>query len=864
MTTDEIRDKFLKFFERKQHKIVSSDSLIPQNDPTLLFTGAGMNQFKDYFLGIKKDMKRAASSQKCLRTGDLDNVGRTPYHHSFFEMLGNFSFGDYFKKEAIAWAWEFLTQDMKLSKERLRVSVHEKDDEAYVIWRDQIKIRPDWISKLGDKSNFWPSNAPKDGPNGPCGPCSEIFFDQGEEIGCKKKTCGVECDCGRFAEIWNLVFTQYNRKDGGNLEPLGAKNIDTGMGLERLACVMQGKRTNFEIDILNPLVQQVILILKLKEPVPREKLRSACAIVDHARAATFAIHDGAIPSNEGRGYVIRKLIRRAVWHGRQLGAHKAFVYGLVSPIIEIMKKPYPELGSAEKNLILTIRSEEERFLETIEQGTEILNQMIERTKAAKSKTLPGQDAFKLYDTYGFPDELTELIVEKQGLTVDKKEFEKLMEAQRERSKKGSDISGEIFAVSDLAKKLASIPKSKFLGYETLTSKGKVLLAEKAGDKLMVILDQTPFYGEGGGQVGDRGFFESPKFKGSVLDTKKEDDRILHYLKVEKGSLSTGDEVNTQVNRELRDATRRNHTATHILQAVLRNQLGSHVRQLGSLVNEDKLRFDFSHPKALTPEEIEKVENEVNEIVLSNIQVCPEEKSIEEARKEGALAFFGDKYGDRVRLLRIGDVSLEFCGGTHCSRTGDIGAFVITQDSSIAAGTRRIEALTGINAVNHLRKLRSKIAEIAVLLKSSPDEVTERLKKLQNKMKELESKKIGKKEIFDQSKHNIITLNDAKLLPGFLENRNPNELRDEADDIKKLMKGEKTIIVLFSSIEDKVHFVVALTDDLQQSKYNANDILKKIAPYFEGSGGGRKDLAQGGGKDPQKIKSVVDQLPKILG
>lgn len=860
ISTDDIRERFLKFFKDRGHKIVASDSLIPQNDPTLLFTGAGMNQFKDYFLGIKKDMKRAASSQKCLRTGDLDNVGKTPYHHSFFEMLGNFSFGDYFKKEAIAWAWEFLTEDMGLPKARLRVSVHEKDQEAYDLWLHDIKLRKDWIVKLGDKSNFWPSNAPLEGPNGPCGPCSEIYFDQGEGVGCGRKTCNVDCDCGRFAEVWNLVFTQYDRRDGGALAPLAAKNIDTGMGLERLACVLQGKRTNFEIDIFDPLVHKMLTLLDLKRPVP-----SVYAIVDHVRAVTFAIHDGAIPSNEGRGYVIRKLIRRAVWHGRQLGAHEAFLHELIRPVIDVMKNAYPELESSTKNIVLTVRSEEERFLETIEQGTEILSEMIEKTKAKKRKALSGEDMFKLYDTYGFPDELSGLIAKEHGLTVDEKAFEVLMEEQRKRSKQTSEISGEIFVVSDLAKKLTSIPKTKFLGYETLKAKGKVLFIEHLQDRLLVILDQTPCYGEGGGQVGDRGSFESASFKGDVLDAKKEDDRILHYVKVQKGKLSVGDEVSVEVNRELRDATRRNHTATHLLQSALREVMGTHVRQTGSLVNEHKLRFDFSHPKALSPQEIEKVENLVNGWVLSNIPSVPEEKSIEEARKEGALAFFGEKYGEKVRILKVGDISLEFCGGTHVSRTGDIGAFVITQETSIASGTRRIEALTGMNAVQYLRKMRSQITEAAGLLKTSPEEFTERLKNLQTRFKELERKKEErKKEAIDleQVAARVRPWKKVSLISEYLDSLSAAELRHTADALKQKLK--QSVIILFSSEESKVNVLVALSKDLSESALDAKEIIQKIVRQFEGSGGGRKDLAQGGGKNPEKIKEVIENLPKLLG
>jgi len=590
MKTDDVRKSYLDFFATKKHVVVNSDSLVPENDPSLLFTGAGMNQFKEYFLGLKKDMPRATSSQKCLRTADLDEVGRTAYHHSFFEMLGNFSFGDYFKKEAILWAWEYLTVVLKIPTVRLRVTVHMTDEEAYAIWREVIGLSQDRVYKMGDKSNFWPSNAPADGPNGPCGPCSEIYYDMSDN----PEAPAQDTESSRFAEIWNLVFTQFDRRDGGELFPLKNKNIDTGMGLERLACVLQGKKTNFDIDIFQPIHDAVKRELSIGGLKPEPKHLNA--ISDHVRAVVFSIHDGAIPSNEGRGYVVRKIIRRALWHAHQLvpggELEGPFLYKVVGSVVSVMKTAYPELSEAEMSIIATLRAEEERFLTTLETGLRILNGRLADVRKSGKMQLPGEIIFELYDTYGFPEELTRAIAEAQEFTLDHEGFEREMERQRQRAKDASQISSSIFSTTEIEEKVLRLPPTRFLGYETLESDAIVLWSEIKDGKGIIILDQTPFYGESGGQVGDTGLLEAPGFKAVVTDTQKKDHRVMHLVTVETSTIPQ--KLHVKVNKAPRDNTMRNHTATHLLHAALRKVLGKQVRQFGSLVSPEKLRFDYSY------------------------------------------------------------------------------------------------------------------------------------------------------------------------------------------------------------------------------------------------------------------------------
>lgn len=873
MKTDEIRQRFLDYFKKLGHTVVRSDSLVPENDPTLLFTGAGMNQFKDYFLGLKKDLRRATSSQKCLRTGDLDEVGKTAYHHSFFEMLGNFSFGDYFKKEAIQWAWEFLTHEMKLPKERLSVSIHQCDKEAYKIWQDVIKIPEKRIARLGDKTNFWPSNAPKEGPNGPCGPCSEIYYDQGEDAltgGAHK--CSIDHDCGRFAEIWNLVFTQYDRQVGGKLIPLENKNIDTGMGLERLACVVQKKRRNFEIDIFQPVIEELEKLLKWNRE--RGALPGIYAIADYLRAVTFAISDGVIPSNEGRGYVIRKLIRRAVWHVYQSTSREGLktpsLYRGIPAVVKVMKGAYPDLAAAQKNVEDIVKGEEERFLKTLETGLTLLERKILQAKGGGRKSLSGEEAFLLYDTYGFPDELTKNIARKEGFEIDQAGFDRLMEAQRKRAKGASVIEGSIFVTTELEKKLHGLPKTEFLGYETRQSKGRILLACLDQGRGIIVLDQTPFYAESGGQVGDQGTFRAPHFEARVEDTQKKDCFHLHHVQILKGDVKEGMEVEAQVDSARRDRAMRNHTATHLLHAVLREILGPHVRQLGSWVHSDRLRFDYSFSRPLTDQEIRRIEERINEEILKDQAVQKEVKDFEAAKKEGVFAFFGEKYGDRVRVITVLGVSKEFCGGTHCARTGQIGAFTIVSETSIASGVRRIEAVTGEGALQYMQNLRSQVEEASNRLKSSPTELADRIEKLQSRLKSLEkisNERSGRdfrpRELIEKGE----MIGGVRLIIEKISGSTREELRAFSDRLRS--EAKQSVWIFFCMITDKVHYLAGLSADLRESKIDARNIAATVASFVAGSGGGRKELAEGGGSDllafeqnwPSLVKAVKDYIKK---
>ncbi|MDD2654043.1 MAG: alanine--tRNA ligase, partial [Candidatus Omnitrophica bacterium] len=693
MKADLLRKKFLEFFAGKKHKIVVSDSLVPAGDPTVLFTSAGMNQFKKQFLGQITDFRRAASSQKCLRTDDLDKVGQTPFHHTFFEMLGNFSFGDYFKKEAIAWAWEFLTEWLKIPQDKLWVSVYKEDDEAYQIWLKDIKIGKDKIVKLGDKENFWPSEAKQKGPNGPCGPCSEIFYDYGKDIGCGKKDCDPACSCGRFAEIWNLVFTQFNRKEGGSLEPLPNRNIDTGMGLERLAAVMQGVKSNFETDLFEPIVKEIV-----KEAGRSPNLKIVYVVADHIRAMSFAILDGVLPSNDNRGYVVRKLIRRGVNNCRQIGIKKAFLYKLVSVVSEVMKEPYPELLDRRENIAAIIKREEESFWNVLKEtepkmisSFELFRKELKSTSELAKKV--AEFAFELHDTYGYPKEMTQNFAKDNNVPFDEKYFDVLMQEQKQRSKSASSMAGDVFVDAEIK---GDLEATEFVGYETMEEKSKILKifdqennevkTTKGLKTAKIILDKTPFYAESGGQICDKGIISQDKdAKLEVIDVKKIHQSIIHICSSIKGEFKVGDKVNAEVDIERRLAIARNHTATHLLQAALRKVLGEHVQQQGSLVAEDRLRFDFTHFKQLTKEELSRVEELVNEYIINNDALKVEEKSTTQAKKEGALAFFAEKYADKSRVVKIGAHSKELCGGTHLKATGQIGLFKILSEGSVAQG-----------------------------------------------------------------------------------------------------------------------------------------------------------------------------------
>ncbi|MBM3253287.1 MAG: alanine--tRNA ligase, partial [Candidatus Omnitrophica bacterium] len=697
MDSNTLRQKFLDFFRSKEHIIIPSSSLVPKDDPTVLFTSAGMNQFKDNFLGKVKTLKRAASCQRCLRTADLDNVGKTAGHHSFFEMLGNFSFGNYFKKETIIWAWEFLKDNLKISKEKLWCSVYEKDDESYDIWANVIKIPKDKIMRFGQKQNFWPSNAQDEGPNGPCGPCSEIFFDQGESLGCGRPNCSPACDCGRFVEIWNLVFTQFNRKDGGILEPLPNKNIDTGMGLERLARIMQGARTNFETDLFKDIVSFVE-----KNAITKNDIATK-AVGDHIRAAIFAIFDGVMPSNEGRGYVVRMLIRRSINFSYKIGIVGPFLYKIVPIVARVMKVPYPELEARRENISDVILSEEKKYEETIRYASSIFVEEIGILKQKGIKDLPKELVFKFYDTYGLPLDTIEEISKNNEMDLDKKGFQDLLARHKDASRKSSAISANIFAET-LTSVIRSLnTKTEFLGYDKYENTARIkaiIVNEKLTDEISngqtgyVITDKTPFYGEQGGQIGDTGILEKDSVRCKIIDTKIIDNITLHLTQVSGCSLKREDAIYLKIDVNRRQNIAKHHSATHLLQAALREVLGPHVEQSGSLVTDEFFRFDFSHFKDLSLGEINRIEDVVNSYIRSSIKLSADIMELEEARSKGAIALFGEKYDRFVRVVSIGSVSKELCGGTHVNSTGEIGLFKIISEGAIGTNMRRIEAVVG--------------------------------------------------------------------------------------------------------------------------------------------------------------------------
>jgi alanyl-tRNA synthetase len=877
MKTSDLRTKFLKFFEKKTHVIWPSDSLIPENDPTLLFTGAGMNQFKDMFMG-KGTLRftKATTCQKCLRTGDIENVGKTASHHTFFEMLGNFSFGDYFKKEAIEWAWEFLVQELKIPEERLRISVYENDQDSYEIWEKYIHIPRSRIYQYGEKDNFWPSNAPKSGPNGPCGPCSEIFFDQGESIGCGRKECEPACDCDRFVEIWNLVFTQYDRKEGGKLEPLPYKNVDTGMGLERMARVMQGVRTNFDIDIFIPIIKYIEDITQLQYYTNNGNAVLMRRIADHIKACVFCISDGVLPSNEGRGYVIRRLLRRAIRDGTQLGIKDSFLYKLIPIICNIMQDYYPDLKQRRENIARIIKNEEDKFHETLEQGTHILEELVQVLQKDNQKVLPGKDAFKLYDTFGFPLDMTETILDEKGFTVDKEGFEEELKKQRLQARTASQMTGQVFDTGPLSK-IKDISKgSKFLGYDQSACQGRIIAIIQdsqlvntitAGNEATILLDQTPFYGESGGQVGDTGILESNENLFQVTGTKKNNDFILHIGKVLQGELRNGDVVNAKVDTERTRLIRKNHSATHLLHYALRRVIGQHAEQAGSLVAPDRLRFDFHHFSGLTKEEIMRIEDLVNEKILENTPVTVRGLAIQEARDAGALALFGEKYGEQVRMVSIGNFSKELCGGIHVNNTGEIGLFRIIGESSVAAGIRRIEAITGMAAFNQDREKEEIIQQVCEILNTNEDKLIAKVQDITHELKNLQKELNRLKQQELQSKISSI-LGDAKVISGVkiitkkLEGATPDDLRKTAD---MLMRSDRDMAIVLGAVQDgRVALITAISPNLVKSGFHAGNISKEVAKLVGGGGGGRPDMSQAGGQRVEKLDEALHFAAELLG
>ena len=872
ITADELREKYLEFFRSKDHKVVSSDSLVPKDDPTVLFTPAGMNQFKKQFLGQNTDFSRAASSQRCLRTDDLEKVGKTDCHHTFFEMLGNFSFGDYFKEEAIAWAWEFLTEELKIQREKLWVSVYKNDDEAYNIWKDKVKFPVEKIVKLGDHDNFWPADAKVKGPNGPCGPCSEIFFDLGFEAGCGKPGCTPECGCGRFIEIWNLVFTQFNRKEGGVLEPLPQKNIDTGMGLERITAVMQGVRSNFETDLFQPLVKEI------KTQVKRQNVKDIItiyAVCDHIRAVVFSIFDGILPSNEARGYVVRKLIRKSALHLRELGLKEPFLYKLVPILAETMKKPYPELVKSRENIADIILSEEKNFYMILDSSDDLIDsesKNIYENIASDVTKEAGTKAFKLYDTHGIPLEITLRRYKSKGLKFEENVvvvFNEELNLQKERSKSGSTMQGDVFSIKEL--QLKDVPATKFVGYDSMDTEAGITKiiknnqeAEeiKAGEVAKIILDTTSFYPESGGQVGDTGVIASCNGSFEVTDTLKSEKVIIHLGKVKDGVIRKFDSCKARVDLERRLSIMRNHTATHLLQAALRKVLGAHVQQQGSWVGVDRLRFDFTHIRDVKNDELNRVEEIVNGYVIQNLPVTKKEMSQEAAKQEGALAFFAEKYEEKVRVVSVEGVSKEFCGGTHLDFTGSIGLFKVLNESSIASGVRRIEALTGTGAYKAIKEQEDVLLGISEALKSSQDKLVTEVEKKLKQIRELE-KQLGALKLNNAASSIDALLNKAEVVKGvkviaeLIDGADAAILRKTADMLKN---KEPNIIIVLGTVSEGKPFLISATN---LAKVDSAMIIKEIAPEIGGSGGGRKDFAQAGGTKPENISNAFLKFKKLV-
>lgn len=875
MTADVLRDKFLAFFKAKKHKIIESDSLVPKDDPTVLFTPAGMNQFKKEFMGFDSGFKRAATAQRCLRTDDLDKVGRTSSHHTFFEMLGNFSFGDYFKDDAISWAWEFLIKELKIDQAKLWVSVYQNDDEAYSIWKDKIKIPQHKIIKLGDKDNFWPAEAKTKGPNGPCGPCSEIFYDFGPSVGCLREDCDPSCSCGRFVEIWNLVFTQFNRKDDATLEALPNKNIDTGMGLERLAAVMQGKQNNFETELFQPIIKEIRRYVETKTVDITQLLY---AIADHLRAIVFSSYDGISPSNEGRGYIVRKIIRKSILHLRSLGIDKPFLNKLVGQLAQIMQKPYPDLKDRQEDIAQVILEEERNFIHILNTSESLIASGMEKVPqdpndlkkdglifaSATTSTNLGIFAFNLYDTNGIPLEITKDAIERKYKLDSNFEiaYQNGLNKQRELSKSFSKMKGDVFKAKGPELKLT---QTKFIGYKEYVTQAKITAILKEGKEvnevligqdLQLVLDQTPFYAESGGQIGDTGELINGKNIFEVLDTQKIDNVILHIGKIKSGIFKVSDNVVAKINVKRRLAIARNHTATHILQAALRKVLGNHVQQQGSLVGEEKFRFDFAHFKGLSQEEISRVEEVANSYIANDYKVTSREIPLRDAKKSGALAFFEEKYGEKVRVVDIGDISKELCAGTHLAKIREIGTIKIISESSVASGIRRIEAVTAEFAERFIKDQQKKASEES----QRKDKLKEQ--KNQEKKRNAEMDNIINQRlpaVIDKS----VKVNGINTVFSLEDDLDMPALRSLADMVKE--KLNQAVIVLGSKgqMQKNAFLVIAVSKDLLSRGLDAVALIRQVAGFIGGSGGGRKDFAQAGGANAENLTLAFDKLRDII-
>ena len=872
MTGNEIRQRYLDYFQKHGHRVIRSSSLIPQDDPTLLFTNAGMVQFKRTFLGEeKRDYLRAVTSQKCVRAGgkhnDLENVGYTARHHTFFEMLGNFSFGDYFKEKAVDFAWELLTDGYGLPADKLWASVYLDDDEAYDLWHRRIGIPESRMIRLGEEENFWAM-----GDTGPCGPCSEIHLDRGEDYGCGRPECDVACDCDRFLEIWNLVFMQFNRDAAGTLTPLPKPSIDTGLGLERMASVVQQVNTNFDTDLIFPIIQRTEILAET--PFGRNESDDVAmkVIADHSRAAAFLIGDGVLPSNEGRGYVLRRIMRRAIRYGRNIGLTRPFLHETARVVFDIMAPAYPDLKAAAAFITNVIENEEIRFSETLDNGLRVLNDALGEIRGRGDTQVPGDLIFKLYDTFGFPVDIVRDVVRDEGLTIDTIGFERRMEQQREKSRSKIAFAG----ISDAYRQLgAAGEKPEFVGYGTLTCEAQVVLivaagrgvaAADAGTAVEVVTSATPFYGEAGGQVGDRGTVTAPGLQMVVTDTVKDPTGlIIHKGEVRQGRLESGQTVMLTVDGERRADVACNHTATHILHAALRHELGEHVKQAGSLVSPERLRFDFSHFSQIDAAALERIEAYVNARIRRNVPVLVEEMDMDAAMESGATALFEEKYGDRVRVIALDTFSRELCGGTHTSRTGNIGLFKILSESSVASGVRRIEALTGGAALAHVQKSGRILQQVCLLVKDKPENLTERVSSIMaaHKRLEKESERLKTRLAEIQAEgggDQTVEINGVAAIVQQVTVDNPSALRELADRFKDRIRSG--VVVLGCETDGKALLIAVVTKDLQ-ARFHAGQMIKAMAAEVGGGGGGRPDMAQAGGTQPQNLSKALEKARELI-
>lgn len=873
MGLNEIREEFLSFFEEKGHLRMKSFPLVPLNDNSLLLINAGMAPLKKYFTGEETPpKKRVTTCQKCIRTPDIERVGITARHGTFFEMLGNFSFGDYFKNEVTGWAWEFITKRLELPVDKLWVSVYEDDDEAYDIWTKKVGVSPDRMVRFGKEDNFWEIGT------GPCGPCSEIYFDRGEEHGCGKPDCKVGCDCDRYVEFWNLVFTQFDKDKDGNYNPLKHPNIDTGMGLERIAAIMQGVHSLFEVDTVRKVLDSVCSLCGKEYGKDHKTDISIRVVTDHIRSTVFLVSDGVIPSNEGRGYVLRRLLRRAARHGKLLGIEEMFLTGLADVVISQSKDAYPEIYENRDYIKKIISVEEEKFYKTIDSGIVILNDFIAKMKENNETVLDGEIAFKLHDTYGFPLDLTKEIVEEQGYGVDEEKYKSEMKKQREQSQAARGDTSSLGWENEIAKLLKDIKESEFIGYDNneceavvtaVISDNKKLDKAVSGDTCTVLTDKTVFYGESGGQAGDKGTMLGDNFEGCVENTTKHNGRILHSVNVKNGEIKVGDKITLKIDEKLRMATSRNHSATHLLQKALKTVLGDHVNQAGSLVTPERLRFDFSHFSAMTFDEIEKVENLVNEAILNSYDITCEYMDIEEAKKTGAMALFGEKYGERVRVVSMGDYSKEFCGGTHLKNTSQAGLFKIISESGVAAGVRRIEAVTGANYLNFVKERENILLETAKSMKiNNLSELTKKVEEFIEEMKERKTEiESLKQQLLSGSVKDLMAgykdIKGVKLIVSSNDSLNADEMKISSDQIRDKMQGEPVVVVMASNCDGKITFVASASKEAVKMGVHAGKIIKEVTEVAGGKGGGKPDMAQGGGKFADKIDNALAIADEVL-